>query len=101
MSSGPAGWGVRMFARFTWPAGGVPRIIGVGPPRRLLCDGHCMTAMKRYHWDSPEYAEAFATLLRSYGSREHLYRMLRDLLRGIPSDGLAIDWGAGTGDLTR
>ena len=32
-----------------------------------------MTAMKRYRWDSPEYAEAFATLLRCYGSREHLY----------------------------
>jgi len=57
--------------------------------------------MKRYHWDSTEYAEAFATLLRSYGSREHLYSMLRRLLAGIPSNAVAIDWGAGTGDLTR
>jgi hypothetical protein len=29
--------------------------------------------MERYRWDSAEYAKAFAALLRSYGSREHLY----------------------------
>jgi hypothetical protein len=57
--------------------------------------------MKHYHWDSPEYAEAFATLLRSYGSREHLHSILRDLLVDIPADAVAIDWGAGSGDLTR
>jgi hypothetical protein len=60
-----------------------------------------MTAMKRYRWDSAEYAEAFATLLRCYGSREHLYAVLRDLLAHVPAGGAAIDWGAGTGDLTR
>jgi SAM-dependent methyltransferase len=60
-----------------------------------------MTAMKRYQWDSAEYAEAFATLLRSYGSREHLYSLLRDLLVHLPAEAAAIDWGAGTGDLTR
>jgi len=60
-----------------------------------------MTAMKRYQWDSTEYAEAFATLLRSYGSREHLYSMLRELHAGLPPDAVAIDWGAGPGDLTR
>jgi SAM-dependent methyltransferase len=57
--------------------------------------------MKRYQWDSPEYAEAFATLLRSYGSREHLHSVVRDLLAPIPAQAIAIDWGAGTGDLTR
>jgi SAM-dependent methyltransferase len=57
--------------------------------------------MKRYRWDSAEYAEAFVTLLRSYGSREHLYSLLRGLLVHIPADAAAIDWGAGTGDLTR
>lgn len=57
--------------------------------------------MKHYRWDSVEYAEAFATLLRCYGSREHLYSMLRELLVDIPSDAAAIDWGAGSGDLTR
>jgi hypothetical protein len=60
-----------------------------------------MTAMKRYQWDSPEYAEAFAALLRSLGSRGHLYSMLRSLLVDVPSDAVAIDWGAGSGDLTR
>ena len=57
--------------------------------------------MKRYQWDSAEYAEAFATLLRCYGSREPLYSALRDLLVHIPDGAAAIDWGAGTGDLTR
>lgn len=57
--------------------------------------------MKRFHWDTPEYAEAFATLLRCYGSREHLYATLRDLLAHVPPDAVAIDWGAGSGDLTR
>jgi hypothetical protein len=61
----------------------------------------CVTAMKRYRWDSTEYAEAFATLLRCYGSREHLYATVRDLLAPIPATASAIDWGAGTGDLTR
>jgi SAM-dependent methyltransferase len=60
-----------------------------------------MASMQRYQWDSTEYAEAFATLLRSYGSRAHLYSVLRDLMIPIPSDAVAIDWGAGTGDLTR
>jgi hypothetical protein len=57
--------------------------------------------MKRYQWNSAEYAEAFATLLRNYGSREHLYAVLRGLPVHSPSEGVAIDWGAGTGDLTR
>jgi trans-aconitate methyltransferase len=60
-----------------------------------------MTAMKRYHWDSTEYAEAFAALLRCYGSREHLYTTVRELIAHQPSDAVAIDWGAGSGDVTR
>src|SRR5262249_44086275 len=56
---------------------------------------------ERYRWDSAEYAEAFATLLRCYGSRGHLYALLRDLLAHVPAGATAIDWGAGTGDLTR
>jgi hypothetical protein len=60
-----------------------------------------VTAMQRFSWDSTEYAEAFATLLRSYGSREHLYSTLRDLLAHTHPEGTAIDWGAGSGDLTR
>jgi SAM-dependent methyltransferase len=60
-----------------------------------------MTAMKRYRWDSAEYAEAFATLLRSYDSRKHLHSVIRDLLIPLPAEAAAIDWGAGTGDLTR
>ena len=65
-----------------------------------------MPPLLRYHWDSAEYAEAFATLLRSYGSRESLYAEVRGLLAELPPDAIAIDavaidWGAGSGDLTR
>jgi hypothetical protein len=60
-----------------------------------------MSALTRYRWDSAEYAQAFATLLRSYGSREHLYSTVRGLLADLPPEAVAIDWGAGTGDLTR
>jgi hypothetical protein len=57
--------------------------------------------MKRFRWDSAEYADAFATLLRCYGSREHLYSAVRDLFARGPAEATAIDWGAGSGDLTR
>jgi SAM-dependent methyltransferase len=57
--------------------------------------------MKRYSWGTAEYAEAFATLLRCIGSREDLYSTLRELLGRIPADATVIEWGAGTGDLTR
>jgi SAM-dependent methyltransferase len=57
--------------------------------------------MEHYRWDSAEYAEAFAAFLRGYGSREHLYSLLRDLLAHVPAGATVIDWGAGTGDLTR
>lgn len=60
-----------------------------------------MSTMQRYQPGSPDYAEAFATLLRSYGSREHLYSVVRGLAVHLPDDAVAIDWGAGTGDLTR
>jgi len=57
--------------------------------------------MTRYSRGSAEYAQAFAALLRNYASREQLYSALRDLVVQLPADAVAIDWGAGTGDLTR
>jgi hypothetical protein len=54
----------------------------------------------RYRWDTPEYADAFATLLRASGERPGVHQVLRDLLAGYPPDAHAIDWGAGGGDLT-
>lgn len=57
--------------------------------------------MKRYECGSAEYVEAFAALLRSIGSREQLYSVLRELLGQVPAGGVAVDFGAGTGDLTR
>jgi hypothetical protein len=59
-----------------------------------------MAAVKRYHWNTPEYADAFAAFLRASGGREQSNRMLRCLLAQYPREARAVDWGAGRGDLT-
>jgi SAM-dependent methyltransferase len=59
-----------------------------------------MPPVTRYHWDSPEYADAFAALLRCSGEREHVRRILGELIGRYPRESRAIDWGAGGGDLT-
>ena len=59
-----------------------------------------MLPVKRFHWDSAEYAEAFATLLRCAGERMHVRQVLRGLFSAYPAASRAIDWGAGGGDLT-
>lgn len=56
--------------------------------------------MQRFDWNTPEYAEAFATLLRCCGERGYLHRFLRELIASYPEEACAIDWGAGGGDLT-
>ncbi|MCI0668796.1 MAG: methyltransferase domain-containing protein [Methylococcaceae bacterium] len=56
--------------------------------------------MQRFDWNTPEYAEAFATLLSCSGERVHLHKLLRALVSNYPKDAHAIDWGAGGGDLT-
>jgi hypothetical protein len=59
-----------------------------------------MSAVERFAWASPEYAEAFAALLRCSGERSHLQRFLHALTASYPPDALAVEWGAGVGDLT-
>jgi hypothetical protein len=56
--------------------------------------------VRRYHWDSPEYAEAFAVLLRSTRERTFLHQLLNRTLSCFPPGSHAVDWGAGSGDLT-
>lgn len=56
--------------------------------------------MQRFDWNTPEYAEAFATLLRCSGERVHLHKFIRGILSNYPKNAHAIDWGAGGGDLT-
>lgn len=60
-----------------------------------------MQAVHRFHWDSAEYSEAFATLLRCTRGREGVRRRLSELCARYPAESHAIDWGAGGGDLTR
>jgi hypothetical protein len=56
--------------------------------------------VRRYRWDTPEYADAFAALLRATGERAYVHRLLRETLSRYPADSRAADWGAGSGDLT-
>jgi hypothetical protein len=60
-----------------------------------------MQPVKRFHWDTPEYAAVFATLLRCIGGRIYLQQILREIFSRYPAESHAIDWGAGEGDLTR
>jgi SAM-dependent methyltransferase len=59
-----------------------------------------MHPVRRYHWNTAEYAAAFAALLGAIGERVYVHRILRDLMARYPRGGHAIDWGAGSGDLT-
>jgi hypothetical protein len=56
--------------------------------------------VQRFHWDSAEYAEAFATLVRCSGERVYERQLLRELFAAYPAESHAVDWGAGGGDLT-
>ena len=59
-----------------------------------------MLPVKRFRWDSAEYAEAFATLMRCAGERVYERQILRELFSAYPAESHAVDWGAGSGDLT-
>ena len=59
-----------------------------------------MQPVKRFHWDTPEYADAFATLLKCMGGRIYVHQILRGIFSRYPAESHAIDWGAGEGDLT-
>jgi SAM-dependent methyltransferase len=56
---------------------------------------------QRYRWDTPEYADAFATLVRCYEGRAHIDQVVREVATRYPAEARAVDWGAGGGDLTR
>jgi SAM-dependent methyltransferase len=60
-----------------------------------------MAQMRRYEWATSDYADAFNTLLRCYDTREPLLSMVRSLFNGFHGDLVAVDWGAGTGELTK
>ena len=60
-----------------------------------------MRPVKRFHWDSPEYADAFTTFLKYTGERIYVRQILREVFSHYPVESRAIDWGAGEGDLTR
>jgi DREV methyltransferase len=60
-----------------------------------------MLSVKRFHWDTPEYAAAFTTFLKYTGERIYVRQILRGIFSHYPAESHAIDWGAGEGDLTR
>ncbi len=60
-----------------------------------------MPRFRRFEWDSEEYSEAFACLLRCSSERSVLTPYLRQQIQQLPIGSAAVDWGAGTGDLTQ
>jgi hypothetical protein len=59
-----------------------------------------VSPVKRFHWDTPEYADAFTTLLKCSGERVYVRQTLQEIFSIYPAEAHAIDWGAGGGDLT-
>ena len=59
-----------------------------------------MQPVKRFPWDSAEYAEAFATLGRCSRERVYVRQLLHGIVSAYPGEAHAVDWGAGRGDLT-
>jgi hypothetical protein len=60
-----------------------------------------MRPVHRFRWDEAAYAEAFATLVRCAGERVAERQILREVFAAYPATAHAVDWGAGSGDLTR
>ena len=60
-----------------------------------------MQPIQRFHWESAEYTEAFATLLRCGGGRVAVRQLLSELFSLYSAESHAVDWGAGGGDLTK
>lgn len=60
-----------------------------------------MSSLIRYTSNSPTYANDFQTLLRSYDERPGEIALLDELVRGFGHDAVVVDWGSGSGDLTR
>ena len=59
-----------------------------------------MQLVKRFPWESAEYAEAFATLGRCSRERVYVRQLLHGIVSAYPVEAHAVDWGAGRGDLT-
>lgn len=58
------------------------------------------TLFERFDWNTDAYAEAFEILLRCSQERLPVYNRLKSLFSNYSTDSSAIDWGAGSGDLT-
>jgi SAM-dependent methyltransferase len=60
-----------------------------------------MPAFPFYSFDSPQYAADFQTLLRCVPHRQRLDAVLAEALAPYDRGAVAVDWGAGSGALTR
>lgn len=58
------------------------------------------TEFQRLTWGDQHYERAFNTLLECSGERPHVHAYLRNVLKDYGRDSRAVDWGAGSGDLT-
>jgi hypothetical protein len=55
---------------------------------------------QRYDWSTADYADAFQTLLRCSAEVATREKFLEQLVENRPAGEVAIDWGAGSGDLS-
>ncbi len=60
-----------------------------------------MSTLIFYPSDSPTYASDFQTLLRCYNERPGTIPLLDEVVASCGPDSVVVDWGSGSGDLTR
>jgi len=60
-----------------------------------------MSALIFYPSDSPTYANDFQALLRCYDERPGAIPLLDEIVAGYGPEAVVVDWGCGSGDLTR
>jgi len=64
-------------------------------------DSLLMSALAFYTSDSPIYAADFQALLRCYDERPGAIPLLDEVVASYGPDAVVVDWGSGSGDLTR
>jgi hypothetical protein len=70
-------------------------------PHKPLTENRNMPTFRRFEWNSEEYSDAFACLLRCSSERSVLIPFLQRQIQQLPIRSAAADWGAGRGDLTQ
>src|SRR5262249_43493691 len=77
------------------------RLTSTARTRSIAREEQPVLPVRRFPWESTEYAKAFATLLWCADGRGAVRQLVRELVAAYSATSRAVDWGAGGGNLTR